>query len=67
MNNLRVNLIRRLEEEKNKAIKSKASANESIYDYDTLIDSYDKLLYSQYAELSKDIEFEQKVKEQLRR
>ena len=67
MDNLRMNLIRRLEEEKNKVIKSKASANKSIYDYDTLIDSYDKLLYSQYAELSKDIEFEQKVKQQLRR
>ena len=67
MDNLRMNLIRRLEEEKNKVIKSKASANKSIYDYDTLIDSYDKLLYSQYAELSKDIELEQKIKKQLQR
>lgn len=60
-----MNLIRRLEEEKNKVIKAKASTNDSKYNYDALIDDYDKLLYSQYAELSKDIELEQKIKKQL--
>lgn len=68
MDSLRTNLIQRLEDSKKDAIKTKIEAekNDSKYNYDVLIDNYDKLLYTQYVELSKEIELEQRIKEQLR-